>query len=155
MFKFFKNLFKKDNFEEQLQAMFVSLGDHMQPVQTEIEEIPNYFKPSEFACKDKCGDSKMDEHFLEMLNQARHIAGKPWKVNSGKRCAANNKAAGGVSSSSHLKGLAVDISATSGAKKFEVVKAAMEAGFTRIGIGKTFVHLDADQTKAQNTIWLY
>lgn len=155
MFNFIKRLFKKDDIEKQIQDMFSMLDMQVQPVQAEPEEVPSYFKPSEFACKDKCGDCTMDPMFLQALNKARHIAGKPWKVNSGKRCAANNKAAGGVPSSSHLKGLAADIAAPSGAKKFEIVKAAMEAGFTRIGIGKTFVHLDADLTKPQNTIWLY
>ena len=159
MFSFFKKLFgKKDNVDlvSQFNEIFNQVATTtVNSVQTEQEEIPSYFTDKEFACKDGCGDSKMDPGFVDMLNKARHIAGKPWRVNSGKRCVANNKASGGVKGSAHTKGMAVDISAPNGAKKYEIVKAAMEAGFTRIGIGKSFVHLDNDITKPQNTIWLY
>lgn len=31
----------------------------------------------------------------------------------------------------------------------------MEAGFTRIGIGQNFIHVDTDPDKQQNIIWTY
>ncbi len=114
-----------------------------------------YFKASEFKSpKDKDSDGIMDNDFLNMLNAARHIAGNPWKVTSGKRSPAYNKEVGGVAKSSHELGKAADISATSGAKKLEIVSAAIKAGFTRIGVAKNFIHLDNDSSKP-NSIWLY
>lgn len=115
----------------------------------------SYFTDKELMCKCGCGEVHMQGDFLDKLNEARHMAGKPWKVNSAYRCAAHNKAVGGVAGSSHTKGYAVDISATSSQKRFEIVSNAMKAGINRIGIGKTFVHLDTDPTKAGNVIFLY
>lgn len=119
------------------------------------EEIPSYFSDKELMCKCGCGKVNMNGDFLDKLNEARHMAGKGWKVNSAYRCAAHNKAVGGVAGSSHTKGYAVDISATTSQKKFEIVSNAMKAGINRIGIGKTFVHLDTDPTKSGNVIFLY
>ncbi len=128
-------------------------------VVTNAEEIPSYFKPEEFVSKtDKfmtVDKLTIDPTFLNMLNYARHIAGNPWKVNSGQRSKEHNAEVGGVAGSSHVKGCAVDISATSGAKKFEVVSCAIAAGFTRIGIAKNFIHLDHDTTKTSPTVFLY
>lgn len=118
-------------------------------------EVPSYFTDKELMCKCGCGKVSMNEDFMKKLNKARDMAGKGWKVNSAYRCAAHNKAVGGVAGSSHTKGYAVDISATSSQKRFEIVSNAMKAGINRIGIGKTFVHLDTDPTKAGNVIFLY
>lgn len=119
------------------------------------ETIPSYFTDKELMCKCGCGKVNMNGEFLDKLNEARHFAGKGWKVNSAYRCAAHNKAVGGVAGSSHTKGYAVDISAPTSQKKFEIVSNAMKAGINRIGIGKTFVHLDTDPSKASNVIFLY
>lgn len=116
---------------------------------------PSYFTDNELKCKCGCGKCKMNEDFLSMLNKARHIAGKGWKVNSAYRCPAHNKAVGGVAGSSHTKGCAVDISAPTSSKKFEIINAALAAGFTRIGVGANFVHLDTDDKKASNVVWVY
>ncbi len=118
-------------------------------------EVPSYFTDKELMCKCGCGKVSMNEDFMKKLNKARDMAGKGWKVNSAYRCAAHNKAVGGVAGSSHTKGYAADISATSSQKRFEIVSNAMKAGINRIGIGKTFVHLDTDPTKAGNVIFLY
>lgn len=123
------------------------------------ETVSNYFKPSEFVSKN---DKFMSEDkltmcpvFLLLLNKARQIDGQPWKVTSGQRSVEYNKEVGGVAGSSHTKGCAADISATSGKRKYEIVRAAVLAGFTRIGIGKNFIHLDTDTAKSSPTIWLY
>jgi hypothetical protein len=31
----------------------------------------------------------------------------------------------------------------------------MEAGFNRLGIAKTFIHVDNDPGKPEDTVWLY
>ena len=40
-------------------------------------------------------------------------------------------------------------------KRFELVVAALEEGFVRIGIGKTFVHLGMAKDKPQRVMWHY
>ena len=55
---------------------------------------------------------KMDKEFLFKLDRAREVAQIPFKINSAWRSAEENKDAGGKPNSSHLKGLAVDISVT-------------------------------------------
>lgn len=117
----------------------------------------SYFTDKELQCKCGCKECNMNKEFMDKLNYARELAGKPWKVNSAYRCTKHNAAVGGAKKSSHLSGLAVDISATSSAKKYEVVTCALKAGFNRIGIGKSFVHLDADTSTGHpaDVIWTY
>ena len=70
-----------------------------------------YFKLEEFDSSDEPGSgAKMHEEILHMLDAVRKEYGKPIKINSGYRTEARNKKIGGVPNSSHLKGLAVDIS---------------------------------------------
>ena len=111
------------------------------------------FKPDEFNCK--CGKNKMDRDFVNKLNEARIISDIPYVITSGFRCKRHNKAVGGTFTSSHMKGLAVDISAKNSRQKFLIVKGLMQAGFTRIGIGENFVHVDDDKEKDKKIIWSY
>ena len=57
--------------------------------------------------------------------------------------------------SSHLKGLAVDISCKSSKDRFALVNLLLKVGFKRIGIAGSFIHVDIDKTKSQNLIWGY
>mgnify|MGYP000044741057 FL=1 len=114
-----------------------------------------YFKAKEFQCKCGCNTNGIEQSFVDKLTQAREIAGIPFVITSGYRCAEHNKAVGGVAGSAHTTGWAVDISAGTGEQKFKIVKALIDAGFTRIGVAKTFIHVDMDSTKPSPTIWLY
>ena len=115
-----------------------------------------YFKLSEFDSPDILGSGKnMNEEFLYMLDAARKIYGKPMHVNSGYRSEEHNKKVGGVSSSSHLKGLAADISCKNSNERFEMLQAFIKAGFKRIGVASSFIHIDNDKDKSQNVIWTY
>lgn len=114
----------------------------------------NYFSKQEQACK-CCRQGEFDKNFLEKLNKAREQAGIPFVINSGYRCEKHNKEVGGSNTSSHLKGIATDIRCDDSNKRFNIVVALLEAGFTRIGIGKNFIHVDDDKEKAQGVIWLY
>lgn len=99
----------------------------------------------------------LNTKLCEMLDVAREYAGIPFKINSGFRTKEQNQKVGGVSNSAHLKGLAVDIRASTGADTFKIVEGAIKAGFKRIGINrsKKFVHLDIDETKTSPTIYEY
>ena len=115
-----------------------------------------HFKITEFDSPDAPGSGvKMQSKFLQMLDNARSIAGVPFKVNSGYRTEAHNKKVGGVADSSHVQGWAADIAATSGTHKFNIVNALLKAGFTRIGIASGFIHCDCDPNKPDLVIWTY
>jgi len=115
-----------------------------------------YFKHEEFDSPDKPGSGKlMNSELLEMIDKAREIYGKPIRVNSGYRTKAHNSKVGGVSSSSHLKGLAIDVACVKSDDRFEMLTALLEVGFNRIGVASTFIHVDIDKDKSQNVIWTY
>ena len=119
----------------------------------EEEMALKYFKLSEFD--DAPGTGKnMKKDFLKKLDKARAIADVPFKITSGYRSKETNKRVGGVSTSSHLKGLAADISCKDSSTRQKIVNALIQAGFTRIGIADTFIHCDTDKDK-QDAIWLY
>lgn len=113
-----------------------------------------YFKPHEFHCPDGSFEC-MDWDFIYRLDRARHYAGVPFVITSAFRTPEKNEEVGGSPTSSHLKGLAVDISCTNSVHRYEIVRRLLGAGFTRIGIGEDFIHVDADPAKHQGVIWLY
>ncbi|MDP1614195.1 MAG: D-Ala-D-Ala carboxypeptidase family metallohydrolase [Methylococcales bacterium] len=111
-----------------------------------------YFKLSEFECP-CCKKNKINKELLGMLDEARELAGIPFKISSGYRCVKHNKAVGGVPNSSHLVGKAVDIKGT-GQKQKMIIQALRNSGFLRLGIARTFVHADIDHSKPIGT-WYY
>jgi uncharacterized protein YcbK (DUF882 family) len=118
-----------------------------------------YFKLSEFNCP-FLQDQKMNYTFLEKLDEAREIAEIPFKITSGFRCKEYNedlikRGYKASRNSSHLKGLAADISVKDSKSRFIVFNSLLLAGFTRIGIADTFIHVDLDLEKTQNVIWTY
>lgn len=100
-----------------------------------------------------CGN--MNQEFLLKLDRAREVAQIPFKINSAYRTPEHNAKIGGKPNSSHLKGLAVDISATDSIQRFTILKALIDTGFNRIGIAKTFIHVDDDKSKSPEVVWLY
>jgi len=111
------------------------------------------FHSSEFACS-CCGEEHMDTKLIAALQRARDIAYIPFVINSGYRCEKHNQAVGGKPTSSHLKGLAVDIRARDIDERLAIHMALFAAGFRRVGVGKTFLHADRDEMKARGE-WVY
>ena len=97
----------------------------------------------------------MDRDTLEMLGSARAYAEIPFKINSAWRCEEHNKKVGGKPDSAHIYGKAADISTPDSRTRFWVVYGLIQAQFTRIGIGKNFVHADTDHNKDKEVAWLY
>ena len=98
---------------------------------------------------------KMDKTFLLRLDEARERAGIPFVINSAYRTPEHNAKIGGKPNSSHLRGLAVDISVTNSRQRFIILNALLDVGFTRIGIADTFIHVDLDSEKSKEVIWTY
>ena len=99
-------------------------------------------------------ETNMSKEFLFVLDEAREIAGIPFIINSAYRSPEHPLSIKNPSSS-HFKGLAVDIKATDSKTRFKIVKALIQVGFTRIGIADTFIHVDLDLDKTQKVIWTY
>jgi len=112
-----------------------------------------YFTTEEFECP-CCKQNHIKPELVDKLDMARSLAGVPFHVNSGWRCPAHNLQVGGSLTSSHLKGLAADIQALTDFYRFRVVMGAVLAGFTRIGVYKTFIHIDGDPEKTGDRLFL-
>ena len=91
---------------------------------------------------------------LSLKNLERGI-GASLEFSSGYRCKACNAAVGGVKNSAHLRGKAVDILADTSSERFSIAKAVFSLGFLRLGVGKTFIHVDIDAALPQQMLWLY
>lgn len=105
------------------------------------------FKLREFRCKCGCGKALVDERLVEILQQIRDHFGKSVNINSGCRCATLNAKVGGDPNSSHMQGMAADITVT-GVKPAEVAKYAESIGVRRIGLYDAgFVHIGSGTKK--------
>lgn len=112
-----------------------------------------HFKKYEFDCKCGCGLNNIDFLLAKSLNTARTIANVPFKINSACRCENHNASIGGSPTSSHKVGLAVDIHCIDSSTRHKILKALYFLGFTRIGIYKTFIHVDIDKSKSNQVTW--
>jgi zinc D-Ala-D-Ala carboxypeptidase len=120
-----------------------------------------HFELSEFDSPDEIGSGKlMDAAFLQMLDDARGIAGIPFRITSGYRTPSHNAYVGGVQpslkskGSSHLFGYAADIACNNSADREVILNSLIRAGFRRIGIANGFIHVDNDPDK-NAAVWLY
>ncbi len=113
------------------------------------------FRSDEFVCKCGCGRVKIESEIVLVLQRLRDYLRKPVIITSAYRCPSYNKEIGGVSSSAHVFGLAVDIACTNSEDRYYIVKFLITQTITRIGIGKDFVHFDLDEEKPSPRIWHY
>ena len=112
-----------------------------------------YFTESEFN-----EFEKMDPKLLEKLDQLREVYGYPIKLTSTYRSPDHPIEAKKTKPGEHAYGAAVDIACVGGEATFKLVKAAIEVGFTRIGISRknNFVHVGIGYEGAPPiTIWTY
>jgi uncharacterized protein YcbK (DUF882 family) len=120
-----------------------------------------YFTLDEFDSPDLPNSGiNMDANFLSMLDDARHMADIPFKINSGYRTKEHNieiyrRLGKKPIDSAHLKGKAADISCSTSRERWIIITALQDAGFNRIGIANNFIHVDSDENKSPNVIWTY
>jgi zinc D-Ala-D-Ala carboxypeptidase len=114
-----------------------------------------HFTPKEFTCDGLNVFGEMDPELLQMLDNAREMAGVPFVITSSYRTLSHNAKVGGKIHSAHLKGMAVDIAAPNSEARYAMVGGLIKAGFRRIGIGKDFIHTDIDPEKPQGVFWMY
>ena len=107
-----------------------------------------YFDWRDFErCTPRCNERQMDSLFMHKLDRAREKAGVPFILNSAYRSVKWEKALGRNGTSSHTKGVAVDIRCVTSSDRLKMISALLEVGFTRIGIYNTFIHVDNDKEK--------
>lgn len=128
------------------------------------------FRPEEFACKCGCGIVHVDPVFLERLWSARMFARRlvqgefraklkmadfPFSITSACRCPKHNaNQPGSAADSAHVTTserpcYAADIAASTGPRRYILVRSLMQAGFERLQprVSKGFVHVDDDPSK--------
>lgn len=115
-----------------------------------------YFTKAEFDCKHS-GKNEMQPEFMAKLQLLREMYGRPMHVTSGYRHWTHPvEARKGHTTGEHTRGTCADIACTSGAERYEIVRLALQLGFPRIGIAKTFIHLGIGGAGLPSpTIWDY
>lgn len=106
------------------------------------------------------GDTlNLDPVFRQELESMEYVTGIRFHVTSGKRTPEHNSdpKVGGVKNSAHTEDpcVAADIDCQVSWHRYVILKEAISRGFKRIGIGKTFIHLDRSTTLPQAVCWHY
>ena len=116
-------------------------------------DLSKDFSSSEFKCKCGCGAFARRDKLIYKLQKIRTKMGIPITINSGTRCNAHNREVGGVDTSSHLDGLAADITCDD---NWKLLRACL-LEFERVGVGHglSYIHVDIDDKKPQKALWFY
>ena len=109
-----------------------------------------------------CNASNLSSELVNTVKVLENSLGFELIITSGLRCLDCNKLAGGVSSSAHLKGEAVDIALTGynntdtiSSMRFKILSKALLIGIVRCGDGATFLHIDVSKSLSQKVIFDY
>lgn len=115
-----------------------------------------YFTEAEFQrCSPSCSLQDMKQTTMSKFDTAREIAGIPFVINSAYRSVEHDRARGRSGKGAHPQGRAIDIRCNTDRNRFLIINALLKAGFTRIGIAKTFIHADDSQTLSPQVAWMY
>lgn len=107
------------------------------------------------SCVPACSESDLSPALVELIRRAQHLAGFTFTITSALRPMSWELSHGRRGSSSHVKGLAVDISTVDSHTRYKVLLSLGVVGVPRLGVGKTFIHADIDETKAHPIIFHY
>lgn len=116
----------------------------------------NYFGKHETSCRCGCGFDIKPE-LLSLINKIRVTVGSPVNLSSGARCLKHNRKQDSEDTSSHVKGLAVDIKYYNSKQKFILLRSIFECGVLRIGDNPrlSFIHIDIDTDKTSPVFFKY
>lgn len=115
----------------------------------------HFFSQTDFdKANPPCSMDTMDRDFMLRIEAARIIAGIPFIVTSAFRTVDHELSRGRNGTSSHTKGLALDIRAMNDRERFIIVDALRRVGFNRTWIyrDRNFIHVDMDKSKDQNLL---
>jgi uncharacterized protein YcbK (DUF882 family) len=106
----------------------------------------------EIECNCGCGFIGISKELVAMWQAARDLFGEPIQITSGCRCESHNKNIKGSPTSSHIKGLAMDVTCRN-PTQFNLLRLAWcfgRAGIPRVCFrnGATFLHIDVDDSKS-------
>ena len=132
------------------------------------DKLSAHFSVKEFACP-CCGACNVDKRLLDLLEAMRADLGRPLVITSGCRCPAHNREIGGAPNSEHIAWrkepgveafcTAADLKAPSSAARFDLVRAALDAGCERIGVyaHKAIVHVGVadDEAHPTHVLWVH
>tara|TARA_B110000467_G_C18320400_1_gene484723 strand:+ start:298 stop:675 length:378 start_codon:yes stop_codon:yes gene_type:complete len=116
-------------------------------------QLTPHFSKKEFACQCGCGDGEISMVLVQKLEQTRVDYGKSMRINSGIRCIGHNRDIGSKDTSSHIKCVAADVGCTNMEDRLKLLPILLKY-FTRIGINKSFIHVDVDSEKP-NGVFVY
>lgn len=119
------------------------------------EELQKLFELNLENCVPACSVDDFNPKLVERIIMAQKMCGQQFVITSGFRSQSYERSKGRKGSSSHCKGLAADFSAVNSHLRYKIVAGLLLSGFPRIGIGKTFIHADIDETKAHPIIFHY
>jgi len=107
--------------------------------------VTKNFTFDEFGCN--CGTCsyadgyQIDRNLVLKLQAIRDALKEPIRITSGLRCFDRNQLSGGVETSFHLVGKAVDVVCSDSVRRHRLVAKALDLGLT-VGISNHFIHLD-------------
>lgn len=111
------------------------------------------YSSTDFACK-CCRRNEIVGALVRLCNDIFQHTGRVYPVSSGFRCSGHNKKVGGSDTSSHMKGLAVDLLIDNSHARWLLLKALVDLKVKRYGVYKSFVHIDIDPDKDQELVWV-
>lgn len=117
-------------------------------------DLTTHFSKSEFACKCGCGLDNINIDLVISLEKFRLDVQRPVEITSGVRCRYHNKSIKSSSTSSHIIGLAADIRCSDSKERFRLLNHIFKY-FSRVGIADSFIHVDIDNNKPQELVWVY
>ncbi|WP_370524400.1 D-Ala-D-Ala carboxypeptidase family metallohydrolase [Bacteroides sp. 224] len=97
----------------------------------------------------------MNQHFMNKLDTLRDVAGMPIIINSAYRSEGWEKSKNRNGKGDHSQGRGVDIRCHTSTDRYRILQAAIQVGFTRIGIAKTFIHVGEGENLPREVIWMY
>jgi uncharacterized protein YcbK (DUF882 family) len=115
-----------------------------------------HFREEEFQrCSPSCSLQDMNQDAVNFLDRMRDIAGIPVVLNSAYRSKAYELGKKRTGTGAHTLGRAFDIRCIDDGTRWKLIDAAIQVGCTRIGVAKTYVHVDFSPVHTQGVIWTY